>query len=104
MRKHRAIKYQYQYKWGGEKDGLYIINITFSQNVLNSRLEVTKVLKLFKNIKKLFLNIHVWYNSEITVKNHFVLLNYGITKVLEKYVSSWIKMEVFFFKNMILFS
>ena len=31
-----------------------------------------KGLKLSRNIKKQFLNIGVWYNSDITVNNHYV--------------------------------
>ena len=58
-------------------------NNTFWQNVLNSWLEVMKGLKLSRNIKKQFLNIPVWYNSDITVNNHYILLDYGIRKVLE---------------------
>ena len=33
-----------------------------------------KIQKLSRNIKKQFLNIPVWYNSDITVNNHYVFI------------------------------
>ena len=50
-------------------------NITFWQNVLNSWLEVMKGLKLSRFIKKQFLNIPVWYNSNITVNSHYIMVS-----------------------------
>ena len=55
---------------------------TFWQNVLNSWLEVIIGLKLSKIIKKHFLNMLVWYNSEITVNNNYVFIKLRYQKCI----------------------